>query len=89
MLVGWCAAEEDLPDARQGTHDALLKVMGDRRTGGVTWRHYTGDQANEVLDRLVVDEKRPELSDHYRRLRALLREYGGWLVVATAPGRPS
>lgn len=86
ILIGWCATEDDLAETRQGTHDALIKLMGDRRTGGVSWRQLTGDDAREALSMLTRGEMRPELLDHYRHLRAFLREYGGWLVIATAPG---
>jgi hypothetical protein len=85
IVVGWCLTEDDLAEVRKGIHDALIKLMGDRRTGGVSWRQYTGSDATEVLVRLKEGAGRDEL-EHYRRCSALLREYGGWLVAASAPG---
>jgi hypothetical protein len=88
VLVGWAATEADLPEARQITHDKLIALMGDRRTGGVEWRTVVGAQAEQALGTLQVGAS-PTLADHYRRLGGMLREYGGFLVVASAAGRPA
>lgn len=88
VLIGWAHTEADLPEARQATHDQLISLMGAGRTGGVTWRQATGTDALSMLAAAAVDTPiDSELFDHYRRLRAMLREYGGWLVLASAPGR--
>jgi hypothetical protein len=89
VLVGWCNGDGTLEEAKKATHDALIGLMGARRTGGVTWRIYGVPAAYDVLDRIVAGERSPELLDHYRHLRGLLREHGGLMVAATAPGRPT
>lgn len=94
LIIGWAPDEAALPEARQKTHDALIMAMGPLRLGGggVSWRQVTGDSASEVLSSMTREEYeehggRAEYLDNFRRLRAHLREYGGWLVIATAPGR--
>lgn len=84
--AAWCADADDLEDAKRRTHDGLLGMMGDQRTGGVQWIIREGDAARALLGQLWqgADE---ELSTYYRQLRGHLREYGGYLVVAIAPGR--
>lgn len=87
-IVGWCASEADLTDAREALHDALIKLMGDQRTGSVFWVWREGQHAHELLNQVAVDERSQEILDHYRRVRAHLREYGGFVVIAMAPGNP-
>lgn len=87
VLACWCATEADLPSARRQSHDALLKMLGNLRTGGVEWRTYEGQDAKDALSVLYEDNTSAALSDYYRRLGGLLREHGGCLVVAMAPGR--
>ena len=87
VMVAWAASEADLPEARQQTHDRLIATMGDQRRGGVTWRQTTGDQAVETMA-MLTEGATCELADYYRRIRAMLREHGGWVVVASAPGEP-
>jgi hypothetical protein len=89
VLVGWCRSTEDLEETKRATHDGLISLMGDRRTGGVRWRICTGEtEGNEAL-RVLRDGVRDQaLLDHYRRLAAHLREWGGHLVVAMAEGTP-
>lgn len=86
VLFGWCATKDDLPDARRQTHDLLIKLMGARRTGPVSWVWWTGDEAHQALDRAAEGELRTEHLANYRQLRAHLREWGGYIVLATAPG---
>ena len=85
VVAGWCETEADLLECRQATHDTLIQMMGALRVGGVTWRQVTGQDAYDTLDLLSKDASR-ELLDYYRSVRAHLRERGGWVVVATAPG---
>lgn len=80
------ATEADLPEARQRTHDALIGLMGDGRTGPIEWRQAKGAAATAILDIAARDPVTPELADYYRRVRAMVRENGGWLVMALAPG---
>lgn len=86
IVAAWCQGDDDLPEARQQTHDKLCALMGDTRTSGVQWLWYRDEHATEALDRLQLEDDPPELSDYYRRIRAHLREYGGYLVVAMAEG---
>jgi hypothetical protein len=88
VMVGWCKTEADLPETRKQTHDRLIEMMGDRRTGGVTWRWWTGEQAVEALERLKEGAS-GGLADYYRRISAHLREWDGFVVMASAPGRPA
>lgn len=88
-LVGWCADEEHLTEARGATHDALIDLMGDRRRGAVGWKWKTGQEARDLLNEFTTNETSQPLLDHYRHLRGMLREYGGWIVVAYAPGVPT
>lgn len=76
-LVGWCADEEHLTEARGATHDALIDLMGDRRRGAVGWKWKTGQEARDLLNEFTTNETSQPLLDHYRHLRGMLREYGG------------
>jgi len=85
MMPAWCATADDLPDARQQTHDALIELLGSARRSGVRWRQVNGDDAVTLLNHLASgQDSRPEWLDLIRRLRGMLREYGGWIVVAEA-----
>lgn len=86
ILAAWCQHESDFPEARKGAHDALIAMMGDRRAGRVEWHHFEGDAARDLLATLK-EGATPELFDHYRHLGAFLREYGGWIVTASAAER--
>jgi hypothetical protein len=87
VLVGWCATADDIPAARAGTHDALIALMGNQRSGPVTWLELTGSRAHEFLDRALAEpDNAPEIDRHYRHLRTLLADHDGWLVIAAAPG---
>lgn len=86
-LLAWCATEDDLAEARRRTHDALIEMMGPARTGGVTWRWWKGERAREVVEVALADPDQPaDLAAYYRQVLAHLREYGGYVVVASAPG---
>lgn len=90
-MPGWVAATADLPLARRETHDALIRLLGSRREGAVYWRWEQGTKARELLDEvhpyvLGADHE----NDVRRRMHAMLREYGGWIVVAfCAASEPS
>lgn len=88
VQLAWCATEDDLPEARQRSHNALIATMGANRTGGVKWSQLQTEAGKDFLANIIGDEgNSAELNDYYRRLMAHLREYGGWLVVAQAEGR--
>lgn len=87
VIVGWCAGEEDLAEARQLTHDAVIRTMGARRTGGVRWLWSTGDEALALLGQIRLDSDPPELAEHYRQIGERLADRGGYIVVAMAEGR--
>lgn len=88
---GWFADLDALEEAKRGTHDLLIASMGDRRTGGVQWRWWTGEEATVQLTMLrggwmnLTDYE----SDVLRRIAAHLREYGGYFIIAFAEGTPS
>lgn len=87
---GWFATLDDLEEAKKLSHDLLIASMGDRRTGGVQWRYWTGDDATRVL-RDYTTTGGPWKADEWdilRRIRAHLREYGGYLIIAMAEGTP-
>lgn len=92
IVVGWAGGEpETIEQCKQQTHDAVIDIMGEQRTGGVEWRIIADvDDANHVLDQLVAgDGMEPlldELFNYYRSLRGMLREHGGVLIMAMAPG---
>lgn len=86
-VPAWCATEDDLPDTRQATHDTLIALMGDKRTGGVKWLWWTGAEAERALG-IMRQGAVGEHADNYRRCAGHLREYGGYLVVAMAQGSP-
>lgn len=87
VLAAWAATEADLPECRKRAHDQLIELMGDHPRGPVRWTWHTGDEAHLVLDQMVRTETSAALLDHYRRLRAHLREWGGYLVLAMAEAR--
>lgn len=84
-MVGWCATEADIVNARKATHDALIAAVGDRRNGPVAWREATGADALALLNEIAVDPPSEEHGNYYRQLRGKLREFGGYIVVALAP----
>lgn len=90
--AGWCATEDDLPEARKQTHDTLISLMAERRVGAVQWRWWTGHEASEALRLLSSDVEGHygQITEHaayYDQIAALLRDHGGFLVVAMAPGK--
>jgi hypothetical protein len=90
FVAAWCAGEDDIVEANKATHDALIRMLGARRRGGTTWRVYVGGDALRVLGMMLgAPGNSTELANYYRRIRALLREQGGYLVVASAPAVPA
>lgn len=81
VLVGWCSDETALEETRRGTHDALIAMMGDRRTGPVAWHQVTGVEASLAL--VQLDGSGAVVDPHVRRL---FYRWGGWLVIASADG---
>lgn len=87
ITVAWCEDDEHLDEAKQRTHDGLIALMGDARSGGVTWRMYTGDGALNVIKQLVTTGD-PEWGQKVASpVKRLLEQFGGTLVIASAPGR--
>lgn len=86
-IAGWFQSLDDLKEAKRLSHDNVVDALGDRRTGPVQWRYATGPDAHRLLDQVAAGPKSDELGDHYRRLRAHLREWGGYIIVAMARGR--
>lgn len=86
VQAGWCATEAELTEARRATHDSLIAQLGPARRGGVSWMFETGEQAVALLDEVAKDPPSSVHADYFRQMRACLREYGGWIVVAMAPG---
>lgn len=91
VQIAWAADEAALPEARQRSHDSLIRGLGTHRRGGVTWTTYDGNGAFAALARLHTTETSEELAGYYEQVRELLQEHGGFLVVAMAaadrPGR--
>lgn len=87
IVAGWCASEAELDEAKKGTHDIVIGMAGDRRRGGVQWRIASGADATQILSQLREPQldNELELNDYYRRIAAMLREFGGFLVVAMCP----
>lgn len=92
-LTGWCAAEEDLDDCRHLLHDQLIEQLGTRRRGPVQWTWSTGPSAIEQIEVLLApidgEPASLELSDLYRQILGLLREFGGFVVTAMAEAVPA
>jgi hypothetical protein len=91
IVAGWAADKTALAEARKGTHDAVINLLGRARRGGVEWRQLTGDDALNIIGELVanLDPDDVDGHDHYARIEGLLRARGGWLVIASAPGDPT
>lgn len=89
VMVGWCSDEEDaIEEAKTITHDNLIRLLGDRRTGGITWRLYRDTDAEDIVAALAVGERSPDWLDMLRQVRARLDAYGGVVVLTTAPATP-
>lgn len=89
VVAGWCAADTDLLHVRRATHDTLIDLMGDRRTGGVSWVQFTGPAALRQLVQMQQDAADPETAAHYDQIAELLTNRGGYLVIAFATGIPT
>lgn len=87
MVAGWAGDVGDLDEARREGHDILVRLMGSARTGAVKWSCTQGTAAFEQLDLLEDRDSEGGVLDIYRRIRRLLIDHGGWLVIAMAPGR--
>lgn len=85
--IGWYANEADAEEARQSTHDTLITLLGDRRTGPVTWITHTGQEAVDFVDMLAEGTTGAHAAN-YAEVRRHLTTWGGWVVLAIAPGRP-
>lgn len=87
VLAAWCQSEDQLEECRTKAHDAIIRMLGDRRRSGVSWMQETAADAHRLLDNLAAGEKNPELIEHYGRLRTMLSDWAGsWVVVAMAKG---
>lgn len=87
VLCGWSDVEH-VEEAKRKTHDTLIRMLGDNRTGSVSWRLIDDvPAALAQLERMREGADEPHM-ELYDRLEALLREHGDVLVIATAPGRP-
>lgn len=84
--AGWCANDDNLEEAKRLSHDYVIAGLGRNRTSGVSWIIEQGDAALDVVERMRQDAT-PEELDHYDKLDELLRDHGGYLVVAMANGR--
>lgn len=90
VVPGWCATEADLEELRRQTHDLLIKLLGESRTSGVTWRQYSGAAALSAVTMLRLDAVTHQLEwvAMCDELERKLRDEGGYLVIATAEGDP-
>lgn len=86
VQVGWFKTLADLPEARRSTHDSLVKSMGAMRTGPVQWRWATGKEAHDLLDS-ITENADEAAANYYRQVRAHLREWDGYVIVAAAEGK--
>ena len=90
VQICWCSLER-IDDAKAQTHDMVVERLGDRRTGAVSWIvAQSVDDAHRIVDDLVDPAHGPMSegeANYYRQVRAHLREWGGTVVVAVAPGR--
>lgn len=70
-------------------HDNLVASMGKARVGLVSWRIIRGaDRATEALDRMRHPDATEAELETCDKVDALMREHGGYLIIATAPGHP-
>ncbi len=87
VQMGWVEDEDALEEGRMVTHDSLIELMGDTRTGGVHWSWAEGLDALAMLDVLERNNRDPRWADYAAQIRGRLTTVGGWLVVAIAPGK--
>lgn len=92
--TGWSPDEDGCEKVMVMTAKMVRERLGPRRTGEVQFTVVAGDQARAHLADLrskLVELKGPEsevMANHYRRIGAQLREYGGVVITALAPGFP-
>lgn len=87
VQLAWSPDAEHLDEAKRRTHDALIRMMGSARSGGVRWSITTVPAALknlQLLDEDASDEWQEKVG---RPIRERLEEHGGFLVAAMAPGR--
>lgn len=93
-MFGHCMDETDVETLKQTLHDNLIRMMGDRRTGGVSWIVARDDDARDLLRMLretpdvTEGGHSTDWNEYVRRCSARLREYGGIIVAAMADGSP-
>lgn len=87
LMVAWCV-EDEIETAKSQTHDALIRLLGDRRTGGIEWRLYRGTDAEDIIAALGIGERSVDWLDMLRQIRARVDAYGGVVVLCTAPATP-
>lgn len=89
--LAWARSAEDVDVAKQRLHDRLIAEMGDQRIGPVSWQVAEGATALAVL-RIITDAEKRSCTkaelDEYGKVETLLRDEGGHLVIASAPGIP-
>lgn len=93
-MLAWCDGTPDaLDECMRTSHDKLIAMMGDLRTGGVRWQVSENvDHARTMCDLYVEGlgaSMSEELGNYVRQIRGKLREYGGTVVMTMAPGRPT
>lgn len=88
-VAAWAAGDDVVDETRKRTHDTLVTLMGAARCGPVAWQHHAAGttSCDAALASLFLGAPSQEHSDSYRRIQGLLREEGGYLVIAMAPGR--
>ena len=86
--TGWCETERDLPLLRQETGSILREMLGARKRSPVHWRTFTGDEAAKHVDLLIGGTSDEALLLDYRSVLGRLREYGGYVITASADYRP-
>lgn len=69
--------------ARQMSHDALLKQLGDRQRHGVWWTHHHPAEALRLIDDLYSEDPRREVVEN---MRSHLGNPRSLLVVAWCIG---
>jgi hypothetical protein len=83
VVAGGCASYADLDQAKQATHDTLIRLMGPRRRGGVKWRIIPASEAPDTLRQMQWELEQAAL------LSYLEDNPDGFLVIASAPGEMS
>jgi hypothetical protein len=79
--LAWASTEDDIALVQA----QCMAIVTDHGYGPPVfiWTMEAGPEADDALDRFALDAT-PEQAEVYRHIRALLREYQGWLVIAGA-----